>query len=691
MTIKYGKNKSHPFIFGADFETDLADNGLERFVCQWAISPGNESIEKVQNGVHPYAWTGRNLDTFEQTLMSLAIRKKHIMVYFHNLAYDQSYFFPMLKHMKDTGWVGMEIIKDGDPIMLQYECADMTIEFRDSKMKLNKELKQIGAMLGCSKLMPPDEDFHPGWSKSIDYSNMKYDQPDWIYVSMDAYICCAAMKLLHSWGYTRPTYSSDAYTTAKETVDRHFKGRWLERFPPLPVESWLEGKTPEELSEALKVAKIMDKDAREAYWGGINYSAHKGVHMDQENRHIFHVDYHSMYPSQMKYRPLPYGNCKKVLVGGDGGLLTPDDYLCEYGDVYIAQLRVTKMKLKEGRIPWYHVKDLSGGRSTKPLEELDHPVIITAADLEWHDILDFYDVEFTSEPPEDMPEWQPRYWVYRTHVGDLAEHIDNCYSIKEKEDTEGRKNGLMYDWSKVLMNSVYGRMAMHPKRDIVSQEWDEELGWYRWVKTDQEVNEKSEAYLPYPIYVCAWARHQLLQAWKAVGCENVIHSDTDSVVFFADRIPDGLELTASRLDTWGNEQKAENNMYGSSIACFIEIGVKRYIECTRWPIQALEDVSMAFAGVPQKTKVFNGVKIPVGMWVEILDDPLRMTDTSEPIVLGQKEYRIKSKWLRDLYVKAGKDPDHVNTMKLMKRTMPGGMDLMETTWTLKDHVTYLFR
>ena len=76
------------------------------------------------------------------------------------------------------------------------------------------------------------------------------------------------------------------------------------------------------------------------------------------------------------------------------------------------------------------------------------------------------------------------------------------------------------------------------------------------------------------------------------------------------------------------------------------------------------------------------------MWVEILDDPRIITTAS---VLGHKEYKIKSQWLRDLYLKNGMEPDRVNTFKLIPEKVPGGIILREREHTLSDNLVYRFR
>jgi hypothetical protein len=76
------------------------------------------------------------------------------------------------------------------------------------------------------------------------------------------------------------------------------------------------------------------------------------------------------------------------------------------------------------------------------------------------------------------------------------------------------------------------------------------------------------------------------------------------------------------------------------------------------------------------------------MWIELLDDPQLITTSS---VLGHEDYHIKSEWLRRIYEENGMDPDHVNTMKLIPRKVPGGVILEPRQHTLSDNMSWRLR
>ena len=100
-------------------------------------------------------------------------------------------------------------------------------------------------------------------------------------------------------------------------------------------------------------------------------------------------------------------------------------------------------------------------------------------------------------------------------------------------------------------------------------------------------------------------------------------------------------------------------------------------------MDSLDCFSIACAGVPQNEK--NG--FPYGMWVELLDDPFLIGDNA---VLGQEHYHIKSKWLRDIYLAHGKDPDDVDTRKLIGVRCKGGIIFDKRQHELSDNIRFRF-
>lgn len=267
-------------VYGADFETDHDPECTHTWVCQWALSDGSKDGTLY----------GRTIDQFEDALMGLVKRKRHVCVYFHNLKFDSSFLMEKYDKWTKEGWTGEYLVRDGSPMNLKFTKGDMDFAIRDSMKKIPGSLDSIGKMIGIEKLKnPSDNDFEPGWSEKLDY---ELDSPDWDYVIHDARICASAMRTMHANHQDRLTASGQTYGNAKRRCNRNkensgYSGKWDTRFVKLPLE--------------------LDTYCRDAYYGGLNVSRHEGLNIATPNRPIVHEDIHSSYPTAMSFDPMPYG------------------------------------------------------------------------------------------------------------------------------------------------------------------------------------------------------------------------------------------------------------------------------------------------------------------------------------------------------------------------------------------------
>ena len=212
-----------------------------------------------------------------------------------------------------------------------------------------------------------------------------------------------------------------------------------------------------------------------------------------------------------------------------------------------------------------------------------------------------------------------------------------------------------------MLNAAYGRFALIP--DGSTTELVLEDGEPVW-KTSEEKGEPS-AYLPFAMFVTAWARRELMDRVRLVvdtyGVDSVLHCDTDSVIYLGEPIGG----YGKELGMWDLESQPDEIYEG---------GFKRYIEVFNdKPFFDKEEkkitrYNVTCAGVPQPKRADG---LPYGMWVELLDKPSRIFGGE----LGHADYMITSDWLQDLYIDAKKDWQHVNTLKLLPRRVHGGVIL----------------
>jgi len=205
-----------------------------------------------------------------------------------------------------------------------------------------------------------------------------------------------------------------------------------------------------------------------------------------------------------------------------------------------------------------------------------------------------------------------------------------------------------------MLNAAYGRFALIPDGSVTELVLED--GEPVW-KTREEKGEPT-GFLPFAMFVTAWARRELMDRVRLVvdtyGVDSVLHCDTDSVIYLGEPIGGyGKELGMWDLESQPSE--------------IYEGGFKRYIEVFN-DREGLDKYNVTCAGVPQPKRADG---LPYGMWVELLDKPDRIFGEE----LGHEHYTIESPWLREMYEKAGKNPDDVNTLKLLPRRVPGGVIL----------------
>jgi len=621
-------------VFGFDTETDHDPEGTRAWLVQWCMA--------TPQGKY---WTGTSAGSFADFLIDHFFEhpKPKAYVYVHNLSYDWFFIFDeLMDRCSEHSLKVTPILRTGKIISVTIEPSEDSeydegyVVFRDSSLKIpGSSVQSLGKMIGLPKL-DGVSDFHPLWSEEVDLRN----KANWEYVKRDALIVAVAMNRMHKTGHKKSTASGDAWKAMKLFISKgkHYKKdlKWQWLFPKLSVE--------------------LDQELRRAYWGGLNVSQYKGLNEGV----ITHEDVHSMYPTVMSYDPLPYG------------VPIIQFHLPHYNALYIVATRC-RFSLKDDSevpyFPWYMFKNkvdciVEGVPYGTVMESMYewHEMMLTNVDI---DVLEnWYDIDFD-------PDYCHTYYVFHSKIGVFADYI--AEHMKKKQ--AAKKGSLEYNAAKIAMNSGYGRMALSPESVQTSIEpyqafndQGEQVTMYRFV-ADDVISEAVENYVPYAIFTTAFARARLLENCLQTIKEGkkVYHCDTDSVIHSG---PESPEMDhGDHLGGWGIEARPVKLYEG---------GFKRYIEVLHEPVRTLKDISMACAGVPQR-QTDDGV--PYGMWVELLDDFSLITTGAE---LGHEHYVIKSEWLRKLYTDHGRDPDDVNTLKLLPHHVPGGIVLKGHTHKLDD-------
>lgn len=637
---KYGDKKRHTVIMGADFETDMDPQRSHGWVCQWAVA---RAKDRSSNSLDYTEVHGYTIDEFKQYIDGLFLKEStKFLIYFHNFKYDVQWMWGYIAELIDRYPDSLTLYRNG-PIIFQFG----NVEFRDSLRKLpNTTVAQMGEMVGLPKLDSPREDFSPGWSDDL-------TSDDFLYVIHDAAIVALCMKKMHSFdrNTTYATISSDAWHSARAIYNKAHKDEFYAK-----KDTPFDRRFP-------KLTKEQDSLIRMSYLGGLNVSTEGGEY----SAPLTHIDRNSMYPTIMSGvngEALPYGPPIEIPEGS-----TPS----EYGyDCWLMEADF-KFHLKKGMLPILRFKyaldrDMEGiGSASTPISNTSHWHHLVITNIDLMNYMRFYDVDYDERR-------SVRYICFESAVGDLKPYIDYWYEIKRTASKGSPERAI----AKLMLNSLYGRFGMGFEITDFHLEWSDEFGDYIIQEVEDE-REEAPGYVPYAAFVTAYAREALCDAILTAGCENVIHCDTDSVIY---------KGTPSMTDSLGRTDALGDWKVESEPVRMIEGGVKRYIEFFAQLPQCLSDMNIKAAGVPQKCK--HGV--PIGMWLELIDDPHILCETGR--VLGCKDYCVRTEWVRDALKNIGLDPDHMNTMKLISGVstrIPGGIVLEESTFTMHDNVVRAFR
>ena len=539
-------------------------------------------------------------------------------IYIHNLKYDLEfikYCFWDLVHK--FGAKLDPVFRTGLPIQVTVEVNNRKLVFRDSMKKWQGSLRSLGDAIGCPKLENVDPEFRAGWSLGMDY-----DSPEtWEYIRRDAEICYRAAVMWHKDRMTKATTSGDAWAFAQGLKPR---GWWEENFPCL--------------------SRDEDDLLRQGYFGGINISRFQGLHRGP----ITHEDKVSMFPGVMLDKPLPVG------YPIDCGCVMPPA-----SDLWVGRLTV-KLELREGHIPWFTFKNAIDycGESLKFGEHVEYTWewhTLTLCSVDWLNLAEDYFIK--------LDENSAHFWTFSQKTGVFTDYI----KFWGKKKKEAKKGSAERDHAKRMLNALYGRFALIPDKTTTTLEM--EGGDLTWVNHEEKGD--PTAYLPYAMFITAWARRELMDRVRKVTAERgfkaVLHCDTDSVIYEGEPVGG----YGSDIGQWALESQPTEIFEG---------GFKRYIEIFG-DKEGLARLNVTCAGVPQPKRADG---LPYGMWLELLDDPARILDGEEAPPLGQAAYKIKSEWLRSLYRSKGKNPDAVDTLKLLPRKVPGGVILEGHTHQLGD-------
>lgn len=478
-------------------------------------------------------------------------------VYFHNLKFDGSFIVNwLLRNGFEHSKSGLEgtfdtIISN----MGQWYMIDICYGYQgkkkkhtkiyDSLKKLPFSVSVIGKAFGLgSQKVEVEEEFYKR-EREVGYELTEEDRE---YLYGDLEVMADALEIQFNQGLKAMTSGSDSLKGYKEVISTK---RFERLFPVLSLED--------------------NEEIRWCYRGGFTWLNEKYEGKDVGEGLVYDVN--SLYPSQMYYKPLPYG----LPIKFKGKYVEDKNY-----PLYTQHIRC-EFLLKEGYIPTIQLKHQ--GFMFKQNEYLKSSkgevvdLYVTNVDLELiQEHYELYDVEYVGG------------WKFRSKTGMFNEFIDKWMLVK------ATNKGAIRMLAKLMLNSLYGKFATNPKvTGKVPYLKEDGANGFELPKDENGfvVDEfKDPVYTPVGVFITSWARDMTIRT--AQKCyDRIIYCDTDSIHIEGTEVPEVIKdvIDDNKLGYWQHESTFQRARFIRQKTYVEEIDGELHVVCAGMPDRVKEKVT----------------------------------------------------------------------------------------------------
>lgn len=510
-------------IFVGDFETTVYEGQTHTEV--WASAVVEIGTENVI--IH---------NSINQTFDYLFSLDENIMIYYHNLKFDGSFWLDFLlkngfrqaldsDELKEAHFLkkwdmknktfSFVISSEGQFYRILIKYKDKYVEIRDSFKLLPFSVKRIG------------DSFATKHKKlSIKYEGYRYagcyiSDKEKEYIANDVLVVKEALEMMFEDGHSKLTIGSCCLSEYKSRVGRY---DWNDFFPDL---------TKIELSDDYG-SKNADEYIRKSYKGGWCYlkKGMEGTHFNGDT-----YDVNSLYPSVMSsesgnYYPSGTPHFWKGNI--------PDFEYDENGDrkeyydpntIYFFVRIKVKFRIKKGFLPFIQKKGswLYKGnvaletsniidRNGNEIEYIEHDdgsvelvtLELTLTKTDYILMMRHYDIQHI--------EYLDGCWFY-ARIGLFDEYINHYKDIKI------HSKGAKREQAKLFLNNLYGKLATNTVSDFkVAYLRDDDSVGFVTVADDS----KKPVYIPCGSAITSYARYFTITAAQE-NYDKFIYADTDSI------------------------------------------------------------------------------------------------------------------------------------------------------------------
>ena len=349
------------------------------------------------------------------------------------------------------------------------------ITFIDSLKIINRAVEEIPKMFGLN-IEKLELDYNTPREKGYKLKDYEKD-----YITNDVKIVALALEVLFKQGMDYMTAGSNALHDFKKT---HSRRKFERMFPQLNYN--------------------VDKDMRQAYKGGFTYL--NPIYKEKDIGEGVVLDVNSLYPSVMRYEPMPIGE--------------PFFFEGKYQEDKVYPLYIQMLtccfELKKGKIPTIQIKG-SHYIENEYLESSEGELItLVLSSIDLKLFLDQYDVyELTYECG----------WKFKAMNGIFDEYIDKWIKVKNEATISGNKG--MRSLAKIALNSLYGKYAT--SLDIQSKIPYLENGIVKYYLSEKE--QRNGLYLPIGIFITSYARNKTIRTSQAIKDYSIKKYNYDLYVY----------------------------------------------------------------------------------------------------------------------------------------------------------------
>lgn len=439
---------------------------------------------------------GYSIDDFFDYIRTL----KRTLIYFHNLRFDSSF---ILDYLFRNGFEYKEKIGNKDKNCFTCLIGEQG-EFYSLRIKFNSY--KIITFEDSLKLLPFKEakiakDFNLDVKKGkIDYENYVVNDETIKYVCDDVKIIAKALDAIKEYKMNKMTVASSAYNTYKDMLG-------IKNFNSI---------FPELNDDILN-------NYRDCYRGGrcqVN-----SIYQNKILHNVYRFDINSMYPYIMRNFDLPCGDAIKIK---EMGKYKFEIYKIEVG-FYLKDKHIPSLMKRGGlfnKTDTYYIN--SDGIETIYISSPDFELLKRNYDIYYLKFIEGYG--------------------FNTCKFLFRKYVDYFYELKNT--TTGAQHVL----AKLMLNSLYGKFGSNYIR--VKKNVYYEDGLVKFINSEPQ--HATKYYLPVALAIVSYAHLLIDNAIHAVGYENFVYCDTDSIhtlVKLDDSFIDQKELGKFKLE--GLEEKSK--------------------------------------------------------------------------------------------------------------------------------------